>query len=49
MLYITRHTLLKTFYGSSQCGLVETNLTAIYEDAGSTPGLSQWVKDLVLP
>ena len=35
-------------YRSSRCGSAVTNLTSIHEDAGSIPGLDQWVKDLAL-
>ena len=35
--------------GSSHHGAAETNLTRNREVSGSIPGLTQWVKDLVLP
>ena len=35
-------------FGSSRCGAAETNPTSTDEDAGSIPGLSEWVRDSVL-
>ena len=34
--------------GSCHCGSAVTNLTSIHGDACLIPGLTQWVKDLVL-
>ena len=39
----------KNEVGSSRCGAAEKNLTRNHEVAGLFPGLTQWVKDLVLP
>ena len=35
--------------GSSYHGSAEMNPISIHKDAGSIPGLTQWVKDLTLP
>ena len=36
-------------FWSSRCGTAEMNPTRNHEDAGSIPGLAQWVKNPLLP
>ena len=40
---------LKCLVRGSRRGPVETNLTSNYEEAGSLPGLTQWIKDPAFP
>ena len=48
LLYIILYIALYKSTRSFHHGSAEMNLTCIHEDAGSIPGLSQWVKDLAV-
>ena len=47
--YVENISVLKSGFGISCCVSVVMNLTSIHEDAGSIPGLSQWVKRSSMP
>ena len=44
-----RRVYLRIRYWSSHCGAAEMNPTRNHEVVGSIPGVTQWVKDSVLP
>ena len=49
LLFKIRHLFKICVFRSSHCGSTVMNLTGTHKDAGSIPGLAQWVKEPVLP
>ena len=47
--WMGREDVLNIYNGSSRHGAAETNLTRKHEIAALVPGLTQWVRDPVLP